>query len=84
MDENLYSRQIAAIGAETQKKLIKKRVFLQGLRGLGVEIAKNIIMAGPGKVDLCDPETVRPRDLGSNFYLTEASVGKPRAACCLE
>lgn len=27
-------------------KLIKMRVFLQGMRGLGAEVAKNLILAG--------------------------------------
>lgn len=32
------------------KRLVKKKVFIQGLRGLGIEIAKNLILAGPDKV----------------------------------
>jgi len=28
-------------------KLIKMKVFVQGMRGLGVEIAKNLVLAGP-------------------------------------
>jgi len=27
-------------------KLIKMKVFIQGLRGLGAEVAKNLILAG--------------------------------------
>ena len=34
LDENLYSRQMAVYGAETQAKLVKMRVFVQGLRGV--------------------------------------------------
>ena len=43
---------------------------------LGIEIAKNLILAGPKKVVLCDNELVRINDLGSNFYLREQHVGK--------
>lgn len=61
------------------------RVFIIGLRGVGIEVAKNLILAGPKKVALYDPTLVRVEDLGSNFYLTEAHVGKVnRAEASLE
>jgi ubiquitin-activating enzyme E1 len=50
----LYSRQIGTYGAETMGKLIKMRVFIQGMGGLGVEIAKNLILAGPKEVVIYD------------------------------
>lgn len=48
-------------------------------RGLGVETAKNLTLAGPGLVSLCDDELVAMPDLGGNFFLEEGDVGKPRA-----
>jgi len=65
-------------------KLIQMRVLISGLRGLGVETAKNLILAGPRTVAIHDDSPTEERDLGSNFYLKEADVGKPRAACCLK
>lgn len=50
-------------------KLIKMNVVIIGLRGNGVEIAKNLILAGPRHVQIYDPDLVDIRDLGSNFYL---------------
>lgn len=32
------------------KKLIKLKVLILGLKGLGVEVAKNIILSGPKEV----------------------------------
>lgn len=46
VDTNLYSRQIGTFGMETMGKLIEMKVFI-GMRGLGVETAKNIILACP-------------------------------------
>ena len=46
LDTNLYSRQIGTFGMETMGKLIKMKVLLIGMRELGVETAKNIILAG--------------------------------------
>tara|TARA_B110000285_G_scaffold232829_1_gene304938 strand:- start:1104 stop:1967 length:864 start_codon:yes stop_codon:yes gene_type:complete len=61
---------------ETMGKLIKMKVVIVGMRGLGVEIAKNLILAGPNSVSLYDPDITRINDLGANFYLEEKHVGK--------
>lgn len=46
------------------------------MRGLGIEIAKNLVLAGPGSITIYDPEFVTVSDLGSNFYTTHKNVGK--------
>lgn len=33
-NENLYSRQLGVFGAEAMGKLVKLRVFIQGLKGV--------------------------------------------------
>jgi ubiquitin-activating enzyme E1 len=68
---------------ETMGKFIKMKVVIVGLRGLGVEVAKNLILAGPKEVHLYDPDLVQLNDLGSNFYCEEGHVGKAtRADAC--
>ena len=47
IDTDLYSRQIGAYGMETMNKLIQMSVVVIGLRGTGIETAKNLVMAGP-------------------------------------
>lgn len=66
---------------EAMGKLVKMDVCLIGLRGLGVETAKNLILAGPRSVTLVDDTKTSMRDLGANFYLTEFHVknGNTRA-----
>lgn len=61
---DLYSRQIGAYGLETMSKLINLKILIIGLRGLGVETAKNLILAGPGAVTLYDDE---PTEVRSQF-----------------
>ena len=75
-------RQKAAFGAETLSKLKDLNVLIVGLRGVGVEAAKNLILTNVGSVTVWDPEPTSIRDLGSNFFLTEDDIGKPRAAAC--
>ena len=76
VDTNLYSRQIGTFGMETMGKLIKMNVLIIGMRGLGVEVAKNLILAGPRSVVIFDDEITKINDLGANFYLEESHVGK--------
>ena len=84
VDTNLYSRQIGTFGMETMGKLIKMNVVIVGLRGLGVEVAKNLILAGPKSVSLFDDSITQINDLGANFYTSEAHVGKvTRADACI-
>jgi ubiquitin-activating enzyme E1 len=80
IDMDLYSRQIGTYGMEAMGKLIQMKVFIHGLRGVGIEVAKNMLLAGPGHVTIHDDEKVRIEDLGSNFYLEPSDVGvKTRA-----
>lgn len=79
---DLYSRQIATYGLEAMGKLITMRVLIVGLRGLGIETAKNLTLAGPGSITIYDDTPTTLPDLGVNFFLTEEDVGKPRAEAC--
>ena len=76
VDTDLYSRQIGTFGMETMGRLIQLNVFIVGMRGLGVEVAKNIILSGPKSVTIYDQCIVSINDLSSNFYISEADVGK--------
>ena len=52
IDEQMYSRQIVLLGLETMEKISKLSILIIGQRGLGVEVAKNIIVSGPLKVSI--------------------------------
>ncbi|CAG9316463.1 unnamed protein product [Blepharisma stoltei] len=77
--DHLYSRSIAAIGMTTQKKLFTIRVLISGLRGVGLEIAKNLILAGLNTVTLHDDSIISLYDLGTNFYISESHINQNRA-----
>lgn len=79
IDEDLYSRQIYTIGIDAMKKMAKSSILISGLGGLGVELAKNIILAGVKSVTLHDTENATINDLSSQFFLDESSIGKNRA-----
>jgi len=77
-----YSRQIATFGVETMRNLVALRILVIGCKGVGVETAKNLILAGPGAVIIHDDELVEAKDSGTNFFLNTEDVGKKRAEVC--
>ena len=56
------------MGHAAQRRMMESNVLLVGLKGLGVEIAKNIILAGVKSVTLYDPRATEIADLSSHFY----------------
>jgi ubiquitin-activating enzyme E1 len=79
IDESLYSRQLYVFGHEAQKRMAKSNVLIIGLNGLGVEIAKNVVLSGVKSVTLHDDTLTSLFDLSSQFYLDENLIGIPRA-----
>lgn len=79
IDEGLYSRQLYVLGHEAMKRMGVSNILICGLKGLGVEIAKNVILSGVKSVTVYDPEECGLEDLSSQFYLSESDVGKNRA-----
>lgn len=62
------------------RKMATSNVLIVGMKGLGVEIAKNVALAGVKSVTVYDPFAVEVADLGAQFFLREEDVGKPRGA----
>lgn len=54
------------------------RPDLLPLSPLASFVAKNVILAGVKSVTIFDPSPVAIADLGTQYYLREADVGKPR------
>ena len=81
IDESLYSRQLYVLGHEAMKRMGASNVLIVGLKGLGVEIAKNIALAGVKSLTLYDPAPAAIADLSSQFFLHIEDVGKPQSCC---
>src|SRR3989338_4071790 len=78
-----YSRQVGAYGVGVMKFLREYRILIVGLKGVGIETAKDLVLTGPLAVHIHDNGLAEIADLGCNFFLSEQSVGQPRAAACL-
>lgn len=84
IDESLYSRQLYVLGHDAMRRMATSDVLISGLGGLGVEVAKNVILGGVKSVTLHDNAVCQLSDLGSQFYLTKEDIGKNRAAACCQ
>ncbi len=65
IDEALYSRQLYVLGHEAMLKMKNAAVLVVGVRGLGVEIAKNVALGGVKSITLYDPAPATIADLSS-------------------
>lgn len=63
------SRMEGEYGSKMLGKLKQMHVLIVGLTGLGVETAKNLILAGPHTVVVADDHPCQIQDMGSNFYI---------------
>lgn len=60
---NFFVRYV--LGHDAMKRMQSSNVLISGLRGLGVEIAKNVILGGVKSVTLHDEGVAEWRDLSS-------------------
>ncbi|KAG2186389.1 hypothetical protein INT43_002827 [Umbelopsis isabellina] len=72
----LYDRQIRLWGLESQQRIRNANILIVGVKGLGNEICKNLVLTGIGSLTVLDHEPVTMEDLGAQFFLTEADIGK--------
>jgi len=50
IDESLYSRQLYVIGKDAMEKMMKSRILVIGLDGLGQEVVKNLCLTGVSQI----------------------------------
>jgi len=56
------------------------KIFIHGIRGLGVEVAKCLILSGVQSITIQDETILEMKDLSTNAYCREQDVGKKRRA----
>ncbi|XP_070558786.1 ubiquitin-like modifier-activating enzyme 1 [Ptychodera flava] len=79
IDEGLYSRQLYVLGHDAMRRMGASNVLVSGMKGLGIEIAKNVVLGGVKSVTIHDEGTVALADLSSQFFLQKEDIGKNRS-----
>ncbi|KAL2070367.1 hypothetical protein VTL71DRAFT_13393 [Oculimacula yallundae] len=84
--EKKYDRQLRLWAASGQQALEDAHLLLlnSGAGTVGVETLKNLVLPGIGKFTIADTANVEEADLGVNFFLDEACLGKSRAESCVK
>jgi ubiquitin-like 1-activating enzyme E1 A len=77
-EAQLYDRQIRLWGLDAQKRLRASRVLVAGIKGLGCEVAKNLVLAGVKSLKVIDHENLTEEDGQSNFLSPTDKVRKFR------
>lgn len=85
IDDSLYSRQRYVLGDKAMNSLTRSNVLLIGIGGLGIEIAKNIVLAGIKSLSILDNTRCQNSDLGGQFLIREKDIleNKTRAGASL-
>ncbi|XP_019214768.1 ubiquitin-like modifier-activating enzyme 1 [Oreochromis niloticus] len=84
IDEGFYSRQLYVLGHEAMHRMGSAKVLIAGMKGLGVEIAKNVVLSGVKHVTVQDEGMTTWSDLSSQFFLKESHLGQNRATCSVQ
>ncbi|XP_053172393.1 ubiquitin-like modifier-activating enzyme 1 [Scomber japonicus] len=84
IDEGFYSRQLYVLGHDAMHRMGTANVLIAGMGGLGIEIAKNVILSGVKSVTVQDERQTKWTDLSSQFFLKESHLGQNRATCSLQ
>ena len=60
------------LGHKAMERLSASNVLIIGSKGLGLEISKNVVLAGVKSLSIYDPNPIQIEDFGSHvyFYLT--------------
>lgn len=74
-----WSRYIGAMGIEAVAKQATSNVFLSGASAAGIEISKNLVLAGCKSLTLHDTRNASNLDLTGQFFLHPTDIGKNRA-----
>ncbi|CDW84911.1 nedd8-activating enzyme e1 regulatory subunit [Stylonychia lemnae] len=77
--DDKYDRQVRLWGRHGQKLLSTSKVLLLGANASGTETLKNLVLPGVGSITIVDGGLVSERDCGTNFFVTEDTIGQSKA-----
>ena len=83
-EAQLYDRQIRLWGLDAQKRLRASRVLVAGMKGLGCEVVKNLVLAGVNSLTMIDHENLTTEDTDSQFLAPREKCGTNRAEASLD
>lgn len=77
-----YSRQVLALGLETQEKLREISILVAGCGATGSHVLELLVRMGVREVLVVDPDIVELSNLHRTSLFKEEDVGSPKAKVC--
>lgn len=74
--ENQFARTERIIGTEAMNKLVKARVAVFGIGGVGGYVCEALARSGVGAIDLIDNDTIAVTNLNRQLIATKKTVGR--------
>ena len=79
---NRYERQLIlkGFGVEAQEKLLKSKVLIIGVGGLGCPVLQYLVAAGVGNISIIDDDQVSLSNLHRQVLFDESDIGELKVA----
>lgn len=78
-DSERYDRQIRLWGPHGQAAIQSSTILFLGSDSIASEFLKNMVLHGVNNIIIVDNAITNEKDLGTNFFVNESSIGKNRA-----
>lgn len=83
-NDEKFSRTQSLIGAAAQKRLLKARVAVFGLGGVGSYTVEALARAGVGELDLIDGDTVAASNINRQLFALSHNIGQAKTEAAKE
>lgn len=77
-----FERTIRMIGEDAQSRLLRARVAVVGLGGVGGYVVEGLVRAGVGHLLLVDGDVVEESNLNRQILATRDTIGRPKSEVC--
>ena len=84
MEEKLNARTELLLGKENLEKLLRAKIIVYGIGGVGSFVVEGLIRAGIENIVLVDNDVISPSNLNRQIHATIENIGKRKIDCMKE
>lgn len=74
-----HSESSVILGSDALEKISKMKVLMVGAGGIGCELLKNLVMAGVGRIEIVDLDTIDLSNLNRQFLFQREHIKQSKA-----
>ena len=76
--DNRFVRTKLVLGEEALKRILKSRVAVFGIGGVGSFVVEGLVRSGIGAIDIYDNDTVSISNINRQLYALESTIGRDK------